>query len=164
MVAGEVRRLAERTSGATKEIEAVIQNIQNETKRAVTSMRVGTERVDHGVERAKDAGTALKSIIQGASSVQQLISHIAAAATEQSASTAEVSTTMENIVQMVRETAVSAQQSVDASRELATLAEELNMLVGSFKIREPGYLSKPEPMSKDLTVSKGMRGIPVMAH
>jgi methyl-accepting chemotaxis protein len=164
VVAGEVRRLAERTSAATKEIGDVIQNIQSETKRAVTSMRVGTERVEHGVERAKDAGTVLQSIIRGSSSVQQLISHIAAAATEQSASTAEVSSTMENIVQMVRETAVSAQQSVDASRELATLAEELNMLVGSFKVRETGYLSTPEPRGKNLAVSKRPRGLAAAAH
>jgi len=134
VVAGEVRRLAERTSSATKEIDETVRAIQQGTAEAVEAMRSSMAHVESGVESARSAGDALNSIIQGSESVQKMVTQIAAAATEQSYSTQSISTNVNEIASIIQKTAASSQNSVDASQQLAILANELTGLVGSFKV------------------------------
>jgi methyl-accepting chemotaxis protein len=146
VVAGEVRRLAERTSAATKEIDATVRGIQDGTHIAVEAMRSSMEQVKSGVASANSAGDALTSIISGSVSVQKMVTQIAAAATEQSYSTQTVVSTMGEITASVERTALSSQQSVDASEELSHLANELSGLVGAFKVGdEPGDRTPTQP-------------------
>jgi methyl-accepting chemotaxis protein len=134
VVAGEVRRLAERTSSATKEIDETVRAIQQGTAEAVEAMRSSMGHVQSGVDSARSAGVALKSIIQGSESVQLMVTQIAAAATEQSYATQSVSSNVHEIAEIIEQTAVSSQHSVDACQQLASLANELSDLVGSFKV------------------------------
>ena len=61
VVADEVRKLAERTTKATKEIAAMIKQIQKDTHEAVSSMEQGTIEVEKGKSLANKAGrSALK--------------------------------------------------------------------------------------------------------
>jgi len=85
VVADEVRKLAERTTIATKEIAEMIRNVQQETKVAVAAMEQGTKQVEEGVTTTARAGDSLKEIIHMSEDVGEMITHIAAAATEQSA-------------------------------------------------------------------------------
>jgi methyl-accepting chemotaxis protein len=133
VVAGEVRRLAERTSTATKEIDQTVRAIQLGTAEAVEAMRSSMGHVQSGVDSARSAGEALTSIIHGSESVQKMVTQIAAAATEQSYSTQSVSANVTEIATIIQHTANSAQESVEACRQLASLANELTALVGSFK-------------------------------
>jgi len=134
VVAGEVRRLAERTSAATKEIDATVRGIQDGTRVTVEAMRLSMEHVQSGVASANSAGDALTSIINGSVSVQKMVTQIAAAATEQSYSTQTVVNTMGEITSSVERTSSSSQQSVTASEELSRLANELSGLVAAFKV------------------------------
>jgi methyl-accepting chemotaxis protein len=134
VVAGEVRRLAERTSTATKEIDATVRAIQVGTAEAVDAMRTSMSHVHSGVESARSAGEALTSIIHGSESVQRMVTQIAAAATEQSYSTQSVGANVNEIAQIIQQTATSSQRSVEACQQLSTLANELTSLVGSFKV------------------------------
>jgi len=134
VVAGEVRRLAERTSSATKEIDLTVHAIQEGTKVAVEAMRSSMSHVQSGVDSARSAGEALTSIIHGSESVQKMVTQIAAAATEQSYSTQSVSTTVNDIAVIIKQTAASSQHSLEACRQLSRLANELSGLVGSFKV------------------------------
>jgi len=138
VVANEVRRLAERTSAATKEINATVRAIQGGTAEAVEAMRTSMSRVESGVDSARSAGEALSSIIEGSGSVQKMVTQIAAAATQQSYSTQSVSSNVEEIVSVIQQTAASAQQSVEACQQLALLANEMTCLVGSFKVAHEG--------------------------
>jgi methyl-accepting chemotaxis protein len=135
VVADEVRKLAERTSKATKEIAQMIQRIQVETRSAVEAMREGTRQVEEGVDSTAEAGKALADIIRTAEQAGQMISQIAGAAAEQSTATDEASANIEKIAQVTRETATGTRQSVHACRELTTLALELQHLAGQFKLR-----------------------------
>lgn len=136
VVAGEVRRLAERTSGATKEIDATVHAIQEGTTEVVDAMRASMNYVQSGVETARSAGEALTSIIQGSESVQQMVSQIAAAATQQSCSTQSASHNVKEIAVIIRQTAASSERSVEACQQLSRLASELSCLVSAFRVGE----------------------------
>ena len=134
VVADEVRKLAERTTQATKEIAQMIKTIQQETQRAVEAMQSGTAAVERGVESATKAGTSLNEIIQASEQVNDMITHIATAATQQSAATQQVTANMDQISNLVQEASVGAEQSAKACGDLSDLALDLQRLVGRFKL------------------------------
>ncbi|MDT8067778.1 MAG: methyl-accepting chemotaxis protein [Terriglobia bacterium] len=134
VVADEVRKLAERTTQATKEIAQMIKTIQEETARAVEAMEASTSVVEHGVESATKAGNSLKEIIQSSEQVNDMITHIATASTEQSTATQQVNANMEQISSLVQESAMGAEQSAKACTDLSDLALDLQKLVGRFKL------------------------------
>ena len=136
VVADEVRKLAERTTQATKEIAQMIKTIQEETKKAVDAMKSGTDKVDAGVESAREAGSALEKIIHSADGVQDMVTHIATAATEQASATEQVNSNMEQIAKMVHQSSIGAQESARACQDLSNLALDLQQLVGRFKLAD----------------------------
>ena len=140
VVADEVRKLAERTTTATKEIAQMIKNIQDETRTAVSAMEQGTTQVEEGVASTAQAGDSLKEIIQMAEQVGEMITHIATAATEQSSASEEVNNNMDQIAKLVKESAAGAQQSAKACQDLSGLALDLQKMVANFKLGdESGY-------------------------
>jgi len=136
VVADEVRKLAERTTTATKEIAQMIKNIQDETKIAVTAMEEGNKQVEEGVKSTAQAGDSLKEIIHMSEEVGEMITHIATAATEQSSASEEINNNMEQIAKLVKESAVGAQQSAKACQDLSGLALDLQKMVGNFKLED----------------------------
>lgn len=70
VVADEVRKLAERASSATHEIETLVGEIQNSTDKAIHAMKDGAIEVDHGVELSKQAGESLEEILESIEIVQ----------------------------------------------------------------------------------------------
>ena len=133
VVAGEERRLAERTASATKEIGQMIAGVQQTTQLAVHAMDASTRRVTHGVEVAIECSKALEQITSRASVVEGMVTQIAAATTEQTSATNEVNESMESIAGVVQESAAAAQESSAACGNLYALAEQLKELVGRFK-------------------------------
>jgi len=133
VVADEVRKLAERTSNATKEIAQMIKSIQSETKNAVKAMQAGNMQVEQGLVTTAQAGESLGEIIQMAHQVGEMVLHIATAASQQSGATEEVSGNMEQISRISQDAAVGAQQTAKACHDLSGLALDLQSLVGQFK-------------------------------
>jgi methyl-accepting chemotaxis protein len=134
VVADEVRKLAERTTKATKEIAAMIKQIQKDTVGAVESMQQGTEEVEKGKQLAEKAGRSLKEIITGAESVVDIISQVAAASEEQSSTSEQISRSIESISSVTQESASGVQQIAHATEDLNRLMLTLQDLVGQFKI------------------------------
>jgi len=134
VVADEVRKLAERTTKATKEIAEMIAMVQSETRTAVQEMQQGTQQVEKGVTVTDQAGTALKEIIGQAEHVGQMITQIATAANQQSATTEQVNSNLGEIRKSISESAAGAEQSAKACAELSNLAMELQQLVGKFRL------------------------------
>jgi methyl-accepting chemotaxis protein len=134
VVADEVRKLAERTSKATKEIAGMIRSIQEETRSAVAAMEGGTQQVRAGVETTMQAGSSLKEIIHSAEEVGEMVTQIASAATEQSAATEEINASIAQIAKITSGSSESAQESAKACHELSTLALDLKNLVSQFKL------------------------------
>ncbi|MBZ5682726.1 MAG: methyl-accepting chemotaxis protein [Acidobacteriia bacterium] len=134
VVADEVRKLAERTASATKEIAQMIENIQKETKAAVAAMQEDNRQVELGVSSTRKAGDALKQIIQMSDSVGDMVAQIASATTEQSGAAQGVNHSMEQITSLLRESADGAQQSAKACEDLSSLSEDLQQMVRRFKL------------------------------
>jgi len=134
VVADEVRKLAESTTQATEEVAESIRAIQDETNSAVTQMNKGTERVREGVQRAESAGQSLQAIMESSGEVARMIQSIAAAAEEQSAVAEEISRNVDSINAVTRQSAEGADQASSAAMQLSTKSEQLQALVGQFKI------------------------------
>jgi methyl-accepting chemotaxis protein len=147
VVADEVRKLAERTTTATKEIAQMIKNVQDETKVAVTAMESGTKQVEEGVTSTAKAGDSLRAIIQMSEQVGGMITEIATAATEQASTTEQVNGNIDQISRLVKESAIGAQQSATACHDLSGLALDLQTMVGKFKLEEGFAASEARVMS-----------------
>lgn len=169
VVADEVRKLAERTTVATKEIAHMIQNIQSETRGAVNAMEQGTRQVEEGVVYTAQAGDALKEIILMAEQVGEMIVHIATAATQQSTASEHVSNNMEMIAKLVKESAIGAQNSAEACQSLSGLTSQLQELVSNFRINgeDSDYKhagSDPKDSAKPDRRSALMKSYSAVAH
>ena len=79
VVADEVRKLAERSSRATKEIAALIGQVQAGTEEAVAAMRAGAEEVHSGNELAAQAGASLEAISESVTATRRAVERIVAA-------------------------------------------------------------------------------------
>ncbi|QQS35457.1 MAG: cache domain-containing protein [Ignavibacteriales bacterium] len=142
VVADEVRKLAERTTKATKEIALMIKQIQKDTSGAVESMNQGTLEVEKGKELANKAGDSLKQIITGAESVVDIVSQVAAASEEQSSAAEQISKNIESISAVTQESAQGVQQIARAAEDLNRLTNNLEELVAKFKIQENNQQNK----------------------
>lgn len=134
VVADEVRKLAERTTQATKQITTMIKNIQAETSSAVSSMRRGSQEVNEGLVLADRAGESLRKIIDNATKAVDMINQIAAASEEQSATSEEISRSIEAISSVSAESASGIQQIAKAIDEMNQLTENLRNLTMKFKV------------------------------
>ncbi len=134
VVADEVRALAERTTRATREIGEMIKSIQAETRGAVSAMEQGVSEVETGTDEASRSGQALQHILEQINDVTMQVNQIATAAEEQTATTSEISSNMMQITEVVQITARGAEESAQASGQLARQAEELKGLVGKFRL------------------------------
>ena len=134
VVADEVRKLAERTTKATKEIADMIKQIQKDTHDAVLSIKEGTEEVNKGKRLANEAGTVLNEIIEVAQKVSDTSVQVAAASEEQSASSELISKNIESINNVTRETTAGIHQIARASEDLSRLTVKLQEMVSRFKL------------------------------
>ncbi len=138
VVADEVRKLADRTTKATKEIAESIQTIQAETGQAVARMNEGTQQVQTGVKLAGQAGESLTKIVSSAQGVASMIESIASAAQEQSSASEEISRNVSSIEQLTRQTAQGADQAASAASQLSANAERLRGIVSRFRLEADG--------------------------
>ena len=147
VVEDEVRKLAERTTKATKEIAGMIKQIQKDTVEAVESMKQGKHEVDNGKDMANKAGEVLREIIAEAQKVSDVAALVAAASEEQSASAEEISKNVESISNVTQESAAGSQQIAKSAEDLSNLTSNLENLMSHFKISENSKVqSKNEKM------------------
>ncbi len=134
VVADEVRKLAERTTKATKEIAVTIQRIQEETARAVAAMHGGREQVENGKRSAANAAQALETIIQRTATVSDTITHVAAASEEQSKASDDIAQRMEHIRNVSEQSAYSVRDVAKTAESLRSTAEALQRLTAQFSL------------------------------
>ena len=136
VVADEVRKLSERTGGATKEIAEMIRGIQEETRSAVSAIAATTQHVETSVVSTVKAGESLREIIKMSEQVGDMISHIATAAVQQAAATEEVNNSVIQIASISENTATGLRQTVLSFERLSALGLDLRHLVEQFRISD----------------------------
>jgi methyl-accepting chemotaxis protein len=134
VVADEVRKLAEQTTKATKQIAGMIQQIQSDSHGAVSSMANATKQVDTGIALADRAGASLQEIVQTSQKVTEMVTQIAVANEEQSSTSEQISKNMEAIATVTQQTSSGTHQIARAAEDLNRLTEALQHLVNQFKL------------------------------
>src|SRR3989339_1164701 len=151
VVADEVRKLAERTTKATKEIATMIKQIQKDTSEAVGSMKLGKTEVEKGKTLAEKAGVSLSEIIEGADKVLDIITQVAAASEEQTSAAEEISKSIDGINSVTREAAAGIHEIAKATEDLSRLTIRLQDLTNKFKLRDSNsFTSESSVMGKHL--------------
>ncbi|PHV09763.1 methyl-accepting chemotaxis protein [Chitinimonas sp. BJB300] len=135
VVADEVRKLAERTSGATREITDMIQRIQQCSKDSVSGMDRAVNKVEESVQLAGNAGAAIGGIATSAVGAERAVSVISSALQEQTSASSQIASNVERIAQMAEENSTAAKLSAQSARALSLLAEEMRKEVARFRLR-----------------------------
>lgn len=134
VVADEVQRLAERVSGATRQVEALVSAIQGDTNEAVTSMEQTTSQVVFGAQLAETAGVALAEIEQVSNNLAGLIRNISSTAKDQTESAALISQRMLTIRDITNKTASGTTATAGSVGALAEMALEMRQSVSGFRL------------------------------
>ena len=134
VVADEVQRLAERSSAATKQIEALVKTIQTDTNEAVISMEQTTSEVVRGARLAQDAGVALEEIEKVSKTLAALIQNISNAARQQASSAGHISNTMNVIQEITSQTSSGTTATAKSIGNLAKMASEMRKSVSGFNL------------------------------
>ncbi len=135
VVADEVRKLAIRTTTATKEIETTIKVILQETEDAVENMKDETAKAEEGTKLAEKAGESLGEIVSSSQNVMAMINQIASAAEEQSATAKEIARNLDGISSITVETLSGTKETATAASDLSVQATTLQSLVNRFKLK-----------------------------
>ena len=123
VVAGEVRRLAEKSAAATAEIAELIKGIQNTVTDAVAAMDEGAAEIENGVARSNEAGQALGDILQSVEVVTRQVGEIEAAVEQMNASANEFVTVMDTVSAVVEENSAATAEMAAGSDEVAQAIE-----------------------------------------
>ena len=134
VVADEVRKLAERTSTATTEIEQMISGIQGDTVGAVGAMNEALPEVEQGVQLANSATESLQAIESGAGRTLQRIREVAEATQEQGSASTSIAQHVEQIAQMVEETTATIRSTADTAVQLEHIAQGLQGQIRRFRV------------------------------
>jgi methyl-accepting chemotaxis protein len=136
VVADEVRKLAERTTRATKEVAETIKEIQADVANANDQISDSKTTVDRGKELVMKTNASLTDIFTAIETVQDMMRQVATASEQQSSAAEQISQNVENVNRITKESATGAEQAATAAEQLNRQAVELRQLVSNFKIKQ----------------------------
>jgi len=129
VVAGEVRTLAQRSAAAAKEINVLISD--------------SARQVESGSTLVGQAGDTMQEIVQAVRRVTQILSEIATASDHQSAGIAQVNEAVAQMDAVTQQNAALVEQAAAASAALAGQAQQLQSVVGEFKLDDEPEAKRP---------------------
>ncbi len=128
VVADEVRKLAERSSKATGEIASLIQRIQKETEKAITSTQQGEKAITEGTQLANAAGTTLGQMVSSSNRVSALMGQIALAAEEQTKAAAQITEAMERMNGLTGQVAMATREQAKGSEQIVEAIDSMSRM------------------------------------
>jgi twitching motility protein PilJ len=155
VVAEEVRRLAERTTSASGQIDALVKGIQAETSEAIAAMAEGTQEVVAGAQVADEAGRALARIDATSVQLAELIEAISLAAEQQARASSGIARAMGEISGITTGTTAGTQQAAASVAALAALADDLRASVATFRLGTEGTMPHVSSSVREAVPSRG---------
>lgn len=134
VVADEVRKLAERTSVATKEIADTIKAIQKEANDADRSMKEANAIVQEGIKLNDEVELVLRQMSKESDKVTEVVSRIEADSERNSQAAGEISSNIDNISSVTQQTAIGIEQIANATEDLNKLTVNLMDLISKFNV------------------------------
>jgi methyl-accepting chemotaxis protein PixJ len=134
VVAEEVGQLAAQSATATKEIEQIVETIQQETSEVVEAMELGTTQVVAGTRLVEETKQSLAQIVQVSSKIDELVASISQATDSQAQTSKSVTQLMEEIAKISERTSGSSRQVSSALQKTVEMTQQLQESVGTFKV------------------------------
>ncbi|MEB2519207.1 methyl-accepting chemotaxis protein [Pseudomonas sp. YuFO20] len=134
VVADEVRLLAQRTQQSTAQIQVMIERLQGNSEAAVNVINASSQAAQQTVEQARETGESLHQVISALRNLTELNASIASATLEQSHVVEDINQNVTHATSLALENALAADQSNEASQKLGQMADQLNRLLGQFRI------------------------------
>ncbi len=133
VVADEVRKLAEKTMTATKEVGNSINGIQTGTRRNMENVDRAVHAIGEATKLASNSGEALETIVRLVEQSSDQVRSIATASEQQSATSEEINRSIEDVNSISNTTAEAMRQARDAMGELARQNQELKVLIDEMR-------------------------------
>jgi len=129
VVADEIRKLADRVGGSTKEIRGLIDDIRAAVNTTVMTTEGGTKAVEAGAQQFSEVAIAFRQIVSLVSTTTEATREIELSTKQQSTAVSQVNIAVANVAQAARETEVSSIQRLQTATELSKLSRDLMRLI-----------------------------------
>lgn len=136
VVADEVRKLAEKTMSATRDVESAIESIQQGTYKSSATMDNAVNAIEATGQVGEESGQALEQISHLAADSSMRVSAIAAAATEQSAASEEINRSITEVNHLSADIARVMSEAVVQTAEMAREAHVLTDVLENMRREE----------------------------
>ncbi|PZV14503.1 MAG: hypothetical protein DCF20_12705 [Pseudanabaena sp.] len=136
VVADEVRRLADRVTDATREIQLLVTNIQHETTEVLKAMEVGTAEVVAGTQSVEETKETLKDLAELSQTIDNYLQTISSSTISQTQVSQKVNSIMENANNIAQSTATDTQTVVSSLQVLVGVVDELQVSVRQFRLEK----------------------------
>jgi len=134
IVAEEVRRLADRITGSTKDIQQLVNTIQQDTTSVLQGMETSTSEVVNGSELVRMTKINLRSLAETSTQIDEYLKYISTSTTDQTNTSQEVNQKISGIATLAKTNSTEAENVVQSLQTLVSEAENLQSSISQFKL------------------------------
>ncbi|MCK5074732.1 MAG: methyl-accepting chemotaxis protein [Calditrichia bacterium] len=138
-IADEIRLLAEKSKFAAKDIQTLLENIQNGTEHTISAIKSGSEEVNQGAKLVDESGQAFNEIVEMVNKTSHMIKEMVISIEVQAKQSNEVFEAMAYLANIAQSGAKGVAETSRLSFQMEALSQNLMKAVSKFKIRETNF-------------------------